>query len=120
MYKYTWTYFIYNYICLYIIIYVYIYFYIFLYKKFFTELEYPPRILMKLGLFDTFLCETKDLAEKRGGLPRETSYDSLKLTNIEIRKSVRLKKNSNMNMLCDYLRMLRDHFAHALWPHHAP
>jgi len=51
----------------------------------------------------------KDLAERRGGLPRETSYDSLKLTTIEIRKSVILKKNSDMNMLCDHLRMLRDH-----------
>jgi len=68
-----------------------------------------PRILVKLGLFDAFLRETKDLAKKCGGLPREASYYSLKSTTIEIRKPVISTKNSNMYMLSDHLRMLCDH-----------
>jgi len=37
VYKYIWTYIVYNYICFYIYMCLYIYLYIFLYKKFFIE-----------------------------------------------------------------------------------
>jgi len=74
---------------------------------------------MKLGLFDAFLRETKNMAKKRGGLFREASYYSLKLTTIEIRKPDIPTKNSDMSMLCDHLRMLRDHLCmlcdHIMW-----
>jgi len=49
------------------------------------------------------------LAEKRGGLPHEASYYSLKLTIIQVRKPVIPTKNSNMSMPCDHLRMLCGH-----------